>query len=358
MTVLPERYDHARRAFLSAAQVSGARVSSVFEPHGVGPDGERLAMDIARTGPDAGGPVVVVLSGVHGVEGLAGSAVQARWLAKAPADLAAVFVHAVNPWGFSFLTRCDRENVDLNRNFIEDFSAPPANRHYQALHPILQAPAWKPDALARQDVALDAFAAVHGVQALTDALIGGQYEFADGLNYGGRCMAWPVAALCDLVRDLGSRHEAVVLLDLHTGVAPPGHAAVLPFAGPVCDAATQQLLTAGDRRISIGAPGLATMTGLLVAGLARQAAPRPTLAAVVEFGTVDKADIRRALRIDLSLRGASAAYTDDGAVEDARLRVVEAFFPSDPTWRTSLISLTDSLAGTLLKRDVVISAFL
>jgi hypothetical protein len=82
------------------------------------------------------------------------------------------------------------------------------------------------------------------------------------------------------------------------------------------------------------------------------------LAAVVEFGTVDKADIRRALRIDLSLRGASAAYTDDGAVEDARLRVVEAFFPSDPTWRTSLISLTDSLAGTLLKRDVVISAFL
>lgn len=357
MTALPECYGDARSAFLAAAHRAGARLSSVSGAQRVGRNGEMLTMDIARMGPDRGGPVVVVLSGVHGVEGLAGSAVQAHWLPKVPPGLAAVFVHAVNPWGFSFQTRCDADNVDLNRNLIDDFAALPPNRGYAALHPILLAPAWRPAVLAGQDAALEAFAAAHGAQALTDALIGGQYEFADGLNYGGRRMAWPVTALRELLRDLGARHDAVVLLDLHTGVAVPGHAAVLPFAGPSGGLGARRLLTAEDRRFSFGAPGLASMTGVLVAGLAREAAPCPTLAAVLEFGTVDRADIRRALRVDLALRGAPAAGDDRDMLADARRRVIEVFFPSDSTWRGSLLSLADSLAGSLLAPELVANAF-
>jgi hypothetical protein len=354
LTELPASYAEARRAFLAAAHSAGARVSSIPERRGPGRDGEALAIDIARTGPQAGGPAVVVLSGVHGVEGLAGSAVQCRWLARAPADLAVVFVHAANPWGFSFLTRCDADNVDLNRNLLDDFATVPGNPDYAALHPILQAPAWMPDALEQQDAALGAFAATHGAQALTDALIGGQYAFPDGLNYGGERLASPVRALCDLVRDMASRHRCLLLLDLHTGVAPSGHAAVLPFAGPAGSMAGRLLLTGGDERVSIGAPGLATMSGVLVAGLARRAGTVPTLAAVVEFGTVDRTEIRRALRLDLALR--RAPHAGGEVVTAARRRVVEAFFPSDPEWRASLISLTDALASNVFDEPLIARA--
>jgi hypothetical protein len=354
VTALPQSYAAARAAFLGAAQAAGARLSSLPDPTGPGREGEALAMDIARTGPQSGGPVVVVISGLHGVEGLAGSAVQCRWLAQAPADHAMVFVHAANPWGFSHLTRCDAGNVDLNRNLLDDFGALPANPGYARLHPALREPAWTEDAMARQDAALAAFAAEHGAQALTDALIGGQYDFPDGMNYGGAALAWPVAALRDLVKELAAHHSGLLLLDLHTGVAPAGEAAVLPFAGPSGTPDGRHLLTAGDPRFAIGAPGLAAMTGVLAAGLARHVAPVPMLATVVEFGTVTRAEIRRALRLDLALR---VATPPDAATEAAARRaVVEAFFPSDPAWRTALAALADTLAQTVLDRGAVVRA--
>jgi Protein of unknown function (DUF2817) len=46
--------------------------------------------------------VLVVLSGVHGVEGIFGSAAQIEWIRRGenrrlPQDTAALLVHAVNP---------------------------------------------------------------------------------------------------------------------------------------------------------------------------------------------------------------------------------------------------------------------
>jgi hypothetical protein len=34
-----------------------------------------------------------------------------------------VALHALNPWGFSHLSRTDEANIDLNRNF-DDYGAP------------------------------------------------------------------------------------------------------------------------------------------------------------------------------------------------------------------------------------------
>lgn len=353
----PESYAAARRNFLAAAEAAGGRLHSVrFDPL-AGSEGEALAIDVATVGPHAGGPVLVVLSGVHGVEGFAGSVVQRRWLERlrnAPPGCAIAFVHAVNPWGFSWRTRCDAGNVDLNRNLVEDFAAIPDNTAYSKIHPILAAPAWTEDAIAAQDTALDAFGALHGAQALTDAMIGGQYTVQKGLNYGGAALAEPVRALCRLVADLATRHAGLVLLDLHTGIAARGAAAVLPFSDECDSPPARALLGAKDDRFAIGAPGVARMTGVLVAGLARRAAPMPAIAAVVEFGTVDRSAIRRALRADLALR--FRPPTDHTVAAAARQRVVEAFWPSDPAWRAGLLHLADVLIDAWQDPDAVATA--
>jgi hypothetical protein len=49
--------------------------------------------------------------------------------------VAVLYVHALNPYGFSHVRRVTHENVDLNRNF-HDFSQPlPANPAYRELAP-------------------------------------------------------------------------------------------------------------------------------------------------------------------------------------------------------------------------------
>ena len=136
-------YAKARVKFLEAAAAAGTRIESFKHPL-PGKDGEQLAMDVALDGAPASERLLIVSSACHGVEGFCGSGVQvfalhdAEWRAKArEAGVAVLYIHALNPYGFSHVRRVTQENVDLNRNF-HDFSAPlPVNEGYRRVHPLL-----------------------------------------------------------------------------------------------------------------------------------------------------------------------------------------------------------------------------
>jgi hypothetical protein len=98
-------YSEAREKFLSAARVAGA-VNHRYENQTKGPKGEPLSTDVGWLGPDDASKVVVIISGTHGIEGYCGSGFQVDWLASVgpsglPAGTAALFVHAINPYGFA-----------------------------------------------------------------------------------------------------------------------------------------------------------------------------------------------------------------------------------------------------------------
>ena len=80
----------------------------------------KFTIDVAVLGSDAA-PAIVVSSGLHGVEGFLGSAIQLAMLEELKADTAKnirwVFIHAINPFGFAQIRRFNEDNVDLNRNF-------------------------------------------------------------------------------------------------------------------------------------------------------------------------------------------------------------------------------------------------
>src|SRR5262249_57826745 len=101
-----------------------------------GPADEELTIDTAVSPAPASAPVLVVSSGVHGVEGFFGSAVQLAALdawAKtgAPTGVRCVFIHAVCPSRFARLRPLDEANTDLNRHFPldrhDDPRRPPAH---------------------------------------------------------------------------------------------------------------------------------------------------------------------------------------------------------------------------------------
>ncbi len=87
-----------------------------------GPTGEDLTIDVASFSRDDMDRTLVVSSGVHGIEGFFGSAVQLalmeRWALHGPPSVRCLFLHGLNPYGFAWLRRFNEDNVDPNRNFL------------------------------------------------------------------------------------------------------------------------------------------------------------------------------------------------------------------------------------------------
>ena len=103
-----------------------------------GPRGEELFTDVVRIGPERADSVLVLSSGIPGVEGFAGSGIQTGLMREQiehylPQGMAILMIHAVNPYGMAHLRRFNEDNIDLNRNFRDHSTAYPVNEGYQAL---------------------------------------------------------------------------------------------------------------------------------------------------------------------------------------------------------------------------------
>lgn len=215
-------YEEARTRFVEAATRAGASLERHILPGLKGPGGEELSIDIAHLGPADADVVVLSLSGTHGVEGFCGSAAQQDWLegegaAAVPERVAAILVHAVNPFGFAHMVRGNENNVDLNRNFI-DFSAPlPQNPLYEQLHVRL------PDRIGFDEPLVAEWAQVyetfwreHGDWIASDAASRGQYDFPDGIQFGGREPQWSHRILLGRLIDLCAQARHLLYIDWHS----------------------------------------------------------------------------------------------------------------------------------------------
>ncbi len=124
----PPDYSTARAWFLGETKKQGFRLESF--PIGLtGPTGEELAIDAAILGSEQPERVLILSSGLHGVEGFFGSAVQLAFLKQGMTghlpgrNDALILLHALNPFGFAWVRRFNEENVDLNRNLLLDGEA-------------------------------------------------------------------------------------------------------------------------------------------------------------------------------------------------------------------------------------------
>jgi hypothetical protein len=219
-------YAQARTKFLDAARGAGLSVESKLHP-GKGRDGEDLALDVARDGHPNADKLLIVSSGCHGVEGFCGSGVQVAalqdgaWRAHASRlGVAVLYVHALNPYGFSHIRRATQDNVDLNRNF-QDFSQPlPVNDEYREMQPLLQPEEWPPS--QAHMAAIMQYVARRGEAAVQAAITRGQYEFPDGMFFGGVAPTWSNLAVREVLRAHGRRAGRIAWVDLHTGLGPAG----------------------------------------------------------------------------------------------------------------------------------------
>jgi hypothetical protein len=216
-------YGAARARFRSAALALGCHTEelSIAAP---GPEGEELTIDMARLGSERPRRAVVVSSGLHGVEGFFGSAVQAAMLEEelggfSPEDgTALVLVHALNPFGFAWLRRVNEDNVDLNRNFLRPGEAyEGAPEGYAELDGLLNPPK-APGRISAFLPKAGLKILQHGLPTLKNAVAGGQYQFPLGVFFGGSGPSQTQQLLRRALPGWVGRAERVLHIDFHTGL--------------------------------------------------------------------------------------------------------------------------------------------
>ena len=343
-------YAEARIKFLEAAATAGVNVQSHAHPL-KGRNGEDLAMDVAHDGPMDAQNLLIISSACHGAEGYCGSGVQvhalydAEWLEKARASGTAVlYIHALNPYGFSHIRRTTHENVDLNRNF-QDFSKPlPDNAAYRALHPLILPEVWPPN--ADNQAAIADFIATRGQSAYQSAITQGQHEFADGLFYGGNSPTWSNQTVRKVLRQHAVHTKRIAWIDLHTGLGDSGVGERI-WAGrdePAAVARARQWWGGGKdghaatpiTSIYDGSSTSAFLTGLMWHSIYQEAPQAEYTGIAMEYGTVPVLDVLQALRGEHWLNNHPEAPPE--LARQIKAQMMNAFYTDTDLWRGQIIN--------------------
>lgn len=344
----------ARAAFAQAA----AQVDSYPSP-ARGPDGAALATDTSWIGDREARRVVVLISGIHGAEGYAGSAIQIDLLRNRdaialPDGVALLLIHAANPHGFAWDRRVTEEGCDLNRNFV-DFAAPlPDNPGYDLLADHLVPSSLDAQTIAQAEAAIEAFRRDHGELAFQVARKSGQHRHPAGMFFGGTA---PTAARRTLEMIMTSEglaeRDFVTVVDVHTGLGPYGYGEAQSehASRSRSHAIVQQMFGAAVTSVDGGTSFSVPVRGSVQIAWQRLRGDGRHAYLCLEYGTYDQEASRLAYRQDHWLHAQPAGDVDAGERARIRDQMRRFFNPPDPIWQEMVLArgrqiLRQAIVGT------------
>ena len=328
-------YQEARRRFREVAESVGAVLERL--PLACrGPDGQALTIDIARVGSATPRHVVVHCSGLHGVEGFTGSAIQLRALETIPpvdpAD-AIILVHVLNPFGMAWLRRVNEHNVDLNRNWREPGTTltgmPDLYREISAFLNPTDMPWWD-SFYVRAAFEVQK----HGMGTLRQAIAGGQYEDPAGLFYGGRQLEEGPAQFRAWLERYVSSTRRLSVIDVHTGLGRWRQNSLFS----VLDQVQEDELPEDIRATLSPAFETSDVGGYAVRGaqvdLYRQLFPGIPLTFITqEFGTYSGVRVLKALRRE----NYQHHHGDPDVAHPSKRALRDTFCPMSTAWRAGVL---------------------
>jgi hypothetical protein len=336
-----EDYFAAREKFLTACAALPGKVRQLQHPS-ARYENRPLVTDVFWLGPEQADKVLVVISATHGVEGFCGSASQINWLkheALPDNDIALLFIHALNPYGFAHLRRVNEDNIDLNRNFI-DFDEVPVNEGYRELASVLLPAQWTEATNRDTRAKIDEYRKLHGQRQTEEAVSGGQYQYPDGLFYGGSGPSWSRHNIETIIQDYRlARRGSVAVVDIHSGLGPYGYGEIICDHPPESAGAAMAKRWFGD---SVTEPACGTSTSVPKWGLLdyawHDAFGDRGCYVTLEFGTYSVDAMFEVLREENYYR--QKLYRD--GVAPAQLRAVrqrlrDYFFPDKNDWKEMVL---------------------
>lgn len=339
----PLDYFAARERFVAACARHGfAHLALPIDAPS--PTSQPLSIDIGVAGPADASAAIVLSSGIHGVEGFFGSAVQlafldslaANW--QPPSKTRVILLHGLNPFGYAWRRRFNEENVDLNRNFLlaeETYSgAPPLSAQFRSV----LTPRSFHGRVGWWTARMGLLAARHGIGAFWRTLPVGQYEYPDFLYFGGRDRSQTAVQIERALPALLGNSKEAVHLDFHTGLG----------RWAICD------LLLGERESSddvawwrehfpnnVVKEAVSSDRSYVVRGgfgpwLQARFNDCRYRYAVAEFGTHSPRRVTQALVEELRWHHRLGATAPD---HWSRHQLADVFVPRDPRWRTTALNM-------------------
>jgi hypothetical protein len=345
-------YFTAKQRFAAVCQRMGLELHSLAID-APSPTEEPLTIDVALAGAPKPRSALVVSSGLHGVEGFFGSAVQLAFLEqlatnwRPPVPCALILIHAINPFGFAWRRRFNEVNVDLNRNFLaadeEYVGSPPLCGTFRS--------ALAPTPARRRFTSglnIAKLALRHGIRSFWETLPVGQYDFDDWLFYGGRGLAQSATLLEQFLPAHLDNCQEAVHLDFHTGLGRWGDCQLLLSRLDAADNVAWWRRHFGPRAVAGARPALNSyeVRGGFGAWLQGQFPNSQYRFATAEFGTYSPVRVIQSLLDELHW------HTQLGTASPehwSRRRLAETFVPKSPRWRTKTLETGVSLINRAAK---------
>jgi hypothetical protein len=230
MYLTPDSYQHSRDLFLKDLNHVKSHWQSAAHSSFVVSEHEDLTIDwISANALETPEKLFFLSTGLHGIEGFLGSImlqlfINEFMLKLDPTKVGILLVHCINPFGMKRRYRTNSANVDLNRNFIDDFDEmQDTNPDYPRLDPFFN-PKY---ALMSEGKTKFLYIfqtlkwlALLGPGRVREAALMGQYFDPSGMYFGGIEHQAETKCMLNLINDWIPRHQRTLHLDMHTGYGP------------------------------------------------------------------------------------------------------------------------------------------
>lgn len=306
--------------------------------------------------------LVVLTTGVHGIEGYIGAAMLDVFFGEIyPAldhsDTGVLVVANVNPYGMKHLRRYNENNVDLNRNFILDWDSfdRASNQEYPKVDTFLGPTGKIGNALWHEAgfyLSLAKTAITEGADTISDALLTGQYEYPQGVYYGGDGDESSTVYLKDVFsRCLDSDYENIVHIDIHSGYGPRYNMVIFNSVFETMTEAESVAAFGYGNVIAHDSESFYATTGDTTDFFYRLAQHKGTDTALFstcfEFGTIGDAFFDTILSLHYTVdENRNHFYPTDNAVsaQIVHENYMELFYPTETAWREKTVE--DFVAAT------------
>jgi hypothetical protein len=228
-SLFPNSYEESRTRFIKDFESLGKLwPKSKLESFALNTDSS-LKIDYGIAEPHRKQNLVVISTGLHGIEGYVGSAMLKIFMDEFGPRLnlentGLLLVHAINPFGMQVRRRYNENNVDLNRNFLMDENFDPAiNPDYDLLAPMLN-PQGALSNLIFDDLVFVSgllnYILRLGILRIRQGMLSGQFRKPQGVQFGGQKTQESAQFMRSLLQKTLEEYEQVVHIDLHTGYGP------------------------------------------------------------------------------------------------------------------------------------------
>ena len=310
--------------------------------------------------------LILLTTGVHGMEGYIGSVMLDVFFAEVYPTLdtentGILIVANVNPYGMKYMRRYNENNVDLNRNFIEDWDNfdRSSNKEYPKVDKFLQPEGKMGNAFWHEVgfyLSLAKEAIFTGADTISDALLTGQYEYPEGVYYGGDGDEKSTAYLKGVFREcLDSEYENIVHVDIHSGYGPRYNMVIFNSVQDETTEAEAVEMFGYDYIIAVDSeefyPTFGDTTDYFYRLKNGIESDKELYSTCFEFGTIGDSFIDSILSLKYTVdENRQHWYPTDNEITEAVVRenYYELFYPTETEWREkTIIDFKDAIFGVL-----------